>query len=98
MMRRCRSAFAGSVGDERRCGACGRFGGFGARSFLAIGGGSYPFRPDIRCRPTRSLPFVDPMVIAALILGLVLGALVTWVVASRRLGVAERELAGTRAE
>ena len=38
------------------------------------------------------------MVILALILGLVLGALVTWVVASRRLNVAERELAGTRAE
>ncbi|HEX4930524.1 MAG TPA: hypothetical protein VFV62_07415, partial [Gaiellaceae bacterium] len=38
------------------------------------------------------------MVIVALLLGLVLGALVTWVVASRRLGVAERELAGTRAE
>ena len=38
------------------------------------------------------------MVIVALILGLVLGSLVTWVAASRRLGVAERELAGTRAE
>ena len=38
------------------------------------------------------------MVVLALILGLVLGALVTWVVASRRLSVAENALAGTRAE
>jgi DNA recombination protein RmuC len=38
------------------------------------------------------------MVVLALILGLVFGALVTWVVASRRLSVAESALAVTRAE
>ena len=38
------------------------------------------------------------MVVLALILGFVLGALVTWVVASRRLSFVESALAGTRAE
>ena len=38
------------------------------------------------------------MVVLALILGLVLGALVTWVFASRRLSFVESALAGTRAE
>ena len=38
------------------------------------------------------------MVIFALILGLLLGAIAVWLYASRRLGVVERELAGTRAE
>ena len=38
------------------------------------------------------------MVILALVLGLVLGAIAVWLYASRRLGVVERELAGTRAE
>ncbi|HWL31964.1 MAG TPA: DNA recombination protein RmuC [Gaiellaceae bacterium] len=38
------------------------------------------------------------MVILALILGLLLGAMGVWLYASRRLGVVERELAGTRAE
>ena len=82
-MRRCRSAFAGSVGVERRCGACGRLGGFGARSFLAIGERIVPI-PSHQCRPTPSLPFVGPMVIVALILGLALGALA---VGARALGV-----------
>ena len=38
------------------------------------------------------------MVILALILGLLLGAIAVWLYASRRLGMVERELAGTRAE
>ena len=38
------------------------------------------------------------MVVLALILGLVLGALLAWVAASRRLSAAESALAGTRAE
>src|SRR4029079_1861407 len=38
------------------------------------------------------------MVVLALILGLVLGAIAVWLYASRRLGVVERQLAGTRAE
>ena len=38
------------------------------------------------------------MVILALILGLLLGAVAAWLYASRRLGAVERELAGTRAE
>ena len=38
------------------------------------------------------------MVILALILGLALGALIAWVLASRRLNTAETQLACTRAE
>ena len=38
------------------------------------------------------------MVILALMLGLLLGAIAVWLYASRRLGVVERQLAGTRAE
>ena len=38
------------------------------------------------------------MVILSLLLGLLLGAIGVWLYASRRLGVVERELAGTRAE
>ena len=61
--------------SRRRCGPCDRFGGLGTRSFLAmpaatVAGGDC----GAPCRPTGSLPFVDPMVIVALILGLALGA------------------------
>ena len=38
------------------------------------------------------------LVVLALILGLLLGALIAWVAAGRRLSVAESALAGTRAE
>jgi len=57
-----------------------------------------PHRGEIGRRPTPSLAFVGPMVVLALILGLVLGAIAVWLYASRRLGVVERQLAGTRAE
>jgi DNA recombination protein RmuC len=46
----------------------------------------------------RSLPFVDPMVVLALILGIAVGALAAWLYGSRRLAGAERDLAATRAE
>src|SRR6266850_3809872 len=48
-----------------------------------------------RCRPTASLAFVDPVVIASLLIGLLVGAGAAWALARAR-GAAET--AGLRAE
>ena len=71
---------AGPDDVERRCGRLRRFGGFGSAIFPGHRRAIVPIRrvltAEVSRRPTPSLAFVGPMVILALILGLVLGALV----------------------